>query len=118
MSNTQSFLKLCFSLFQLISELVLRSVAAGDDGTYYCSAQNPAGVATANLTLKVKVTTRTDKAGLKESSSGALEENSANGAVINKDDEDDDMIKVRVACLKISKHYFVFRNLEDFALLG
>lgn len=40
---------------QLTSELLLRKAQLSDEGTYFCSAQNPAGVASAKVTLRVLV---------------------------------------------------------------
>ena len=39
---------------QLISEFVLAEIRPSDAGSFYCSAANPAGVATANFTIIVK----------------------------------------------------------------
>ncbi len=38
--------------FQLVSEFILLSVRPEDAGVFHCSASNPAGVASANLTLR------------------------------------------------------------------
>ena len=40
-------------VFQLISELVILSIRPEDEGVFYCSAENPAGVARANFTITV-----------------------------------------------------------------
>ena len=39
--------------FQLISEFVILSIRPEDEGVFFCSAENPAGIATANFTVKV-----------------------------------------------------------------
>lgn len=38
---------------QLISEFVILSIRPEDEGVFYCSAENPAGVARANFTVTV-----------------------------------------------------------------
>ena len=38
---------------QLISEFVIAEIRPEDSGSFYCSAANPAGVATANFTVVV-----------------------------------------------------------------
>ena len=63
---THIFTELCLSLFlpcfthspppvflQLISEFVIAEIRPEDGGSFYCSAANPAGVATANFTIIV-----------------------------------------------------------------
>ncbi len=42
-----------FRFLQLVSEFILLRVRPEDAGVFHCSASNPAGVATANITIEV-----------------------------------------------------------------
>ena len=75
-----------FFFFQLISELIVLSIRPEDDGGFFCSAQNPAGTARANFTVRVVESfEETGSAG----TSGGLQENTD-----LYDPEEDDMFKV------------------------
>jgi hypothetical protein len=84
--------------FQLVSEFVINEIRREDEGSFYCSASNPAGVATANFTLIVK----TSDSSVEEGNGGARESGGGETSVTvvegsAADGEDDDvMIKVRV----------------------
>ena len=74
--------------FQLISELIVLSIRPEDDGGFFCSAQNPAGTARANFTVRVVESfEETGSAG----TSGGLQENTD-----LYDPEEDDMFKVNI----------------------
>ena len=80
---------------QLISEFVIAEIRPEDSGSFYCSAANPAGVATANFT--VVVVTDRDRA----ASSGGNVISDGDGDTITVVDggegeggEEDTMIKV------------------------
>ena len=71
---------------QLVSEFVILEIREEDEGSFYCSAANPAGVAAANFTLKVRE--------LLESGGpeGGIEEETGLDS-----EEEEDMLKVRSA---------------------
>ena len=58
--------------FQLVSELIVLAIRPEDDGTFFCAAQNPAGVARANFTVRVVDSLENSGGGR---TSGGLQEN-------------------------------------------
>lgn len=60
--------------FQLTSELIVLTIRPEDDGTFFCAAQNPAGVARANFTVRV-LDSLENPAGAAGGTSGGLQEN-------------------------------------------
>jgi len=91
-------------LLQIVSEFILLNVQPEDGGVFHCSASNPAGAATANLTLEV---IGGDFAANDSSSSsiltkgdddeGANSDRLAKGERDEKNDDDDDIMnKVRL----------------------
>ena len=88
------------TLFQLVSEFILLRVRPEDAGVFHCSASNPAGVASANITIDVvdaNGTNGTDGESAASGSNGVssdkLEEKKAREAQAEYED-DEDMIKV------------------------
>ena len=75
-----------FFFFQLISELVVLSIRPEDDGGFFCSAQNPAGTARANFT--VRVVESFEESGSAGTSGGLKESTESNNP------EEDEMFKV------------------------
>ena len=93
--------KLHFFL-QLVSELVVLSIRPEDDGTFFCAAQNPAGVARANFTVRLVDNILDSSSGLETAStssagtSGAgLQENTDQLNSKAETTEEDDMFKVQ-----------------------
>lgn len=87
---------------QLTSEFLILEVRPEDHGSFFCSAQNPAGVASVNFTIHVKGVESQpslsapgeNKAALEEKTSKAKEDESVGSDKTDEDDDDDTMIKV------------------------
>ena len=87
---------------QLVSELVVLSIRPEDDGTFFCAAQNPAGVARANFTVRLVDNILDSSSGLETAStssagtSGAgLQENTDQLNSNAETTEEDNMFKVQ-----------------------
>ena len=86
-------------IFQLISEFVILSIRPEDEGVFFCSAENPAGIATANFTVKViddgesLILSAQDKNQPGVSSNNVIE--------VIEEKEESNMFKVRFLDLKI-----------------
>ena len=84
---------------QLVSELVVLTIRPEDDGTFFCAAQNPAGVARANFTVRlvdniedsVSGGTTGSAAGTGGTAEAGLQENTD---LLNSAENPDDMFKV------------------------
>ena len=82
---------------QLISEFVIAEIRPEDSGSFYCSAANPAGVATANFTVVV-VSDRED--GATSSGGNVISDGDGDTITVVGDDkegeggDEDTMIKV------------------------
>lgn len=63
------------------------SIRPEDDGTFFCAAQNPAGVARANFTVRILDSLENSAGG----TSGGLQENTD---LLNSQKADDEMFKV------------------------
>ena len=100
-----------FFLFflQLVSEFLILEVRPEDNGSFFCSAANPAGVSSANFTVRVAEVTSGDLEvtsdlddldDLEGSESEALEEKlSREGESGQVDGDEESMVKVRVYSL-------------------
>ena len=96
-----------FFLFflQLVSEFLILEVRPEDNGSFFCSAANPAGVSSANFTVRVAEVTSGDLEvtpdlddldDLEGSESEALEEKlSREGESGQVDGDEESMVKVR-----------------------
>ena len=80
---------------QLISEFVITEIRPEDSGSFYCSAANPAGVATANFTVVV-----IDRDGATSSGGNVISDGDGDTITVVGDDkegeggDEDTMIKV------------------------
>ena len=100
-----SFLFLLF--FQLVSELIVLAIRPEDDGVFFCAAQNPAGVARGNFTVRVVDSLENNSDG-PETSSGGLQENTDSYNSQEQEStlaESDDMFQVRNHPLKTSANF-------------
>ena len=79
---------------QLISEFVILSLRVEDTGTFFCSAENPAGVARANFT--VRVLSQDGDSAVKSSVVQHHNSNSKDSktSVITADQQEEEMYKV------------------------
>ena len=81
---------------QLISEFVIAEIRPEDSGSFYCSAANPAGVATANFTVVVV----SDRDGATSSGGNVISDGDGDTITVVGDDkegdggDEDTMIKV------------------------
>jgi hypothetical protein len=94
------FFSLLFLLFffQLVSELIVLAIRPEDDGVFFCAAQNPAGVARGNFTVRVVDSLENNSDG-PETSSGGLQENTDSYNSQEQEStlaESDDMFQVNV----------------------
>ena len=95
-----------FSVLQLVSELVVLSIRPEDDGTFFCAAQNPAGVARANFTVRLvdnildSISSGSETA--VSTASGTLQENT-DQLNLESEKPDEDMFKVQLCIMKSSE---------------
>ena len=96
--------------FQLVSELIVLAIRPEDDGIFFCAAQNPAGVARGNFTVRVVDSLENNSDG-PETSSGGLQENTDSYNSQEQEStlaESDDMFQVRDHPFKTSANFLDF----------
>ena len=109
-----------------MSEFIIGEIRSEDEGSFYCSASNPAGVATANFTLIVNDKNNGLDGGDNDEDDGGGGDDSENGGVddgvtivdATDEDEDDSMIKVKKSQLFQRSSLNPFGTLSRFGLAG
>ena len=93
---------------QLISEFVIAEIRPEDSGSFYCSAANPAGVATANFTVVVV----SDREGEATSSGGnVISDGDGDTITVVGDDKEGDGGD-EDTMIKVSLDYYRYRLWE------